>query len=90
MSRPVPIKYILELGTEINITVLDTVDNPVNTIAMSCQSPKSTGAACKLPQCMVDHTPKFENSVRKGRRPNQVIGKKGMIRKDKRIKPHYF
>ena len=37
--------------------------------------------ACKLPQCMVDRTPKYEN---------QVIGRKSkIIRKDKRKKTHY-
>ena len=49
---------------------------------MSCNINKAKGAmACKLPQCMVDRTPKYEN---------QVIGRKSkIIRKDKRKKTHY-
>lgn len=49
-------------------------------------NPKSTG------QMMVDQRPRFDNAVRKRRRkhPNQVIGKSGIIRPDKRNKAKYF
>ena len=41
---------------------------------------------------MVDQRPKFENSLRKrkARRPNQVVGKTGIIRKDKRTKARFL
>lgn len=49
--------------------------------------------ACSLPQCMIDQTPKYDNQVRKrrrGRRENQVMGKGGIIRPDKRMKCKYL
>lgn len=40
---------------------------------------------------MVNQTPRFDNHRRKGkRRENQVIGKGGLIRPDKRKKAHYI
>ena len=43
---------------------------------------------------MVSQTPKFDNAVKKGhrrgRRENQVVGKRGIIRPDKRKKAHYL
>lgn len=55
---------------------------------MSCGAshPMRTG------QMMVDQRPRFENAVRKRRRKNgnQVIGKAGIIRPDKRQKAKYF
>ena len=52
---------------------------------MSCGQPHGTSAS---PQMMVDQTPRYD---RKGRRPNQVIGKKsGIIRPDKRKKVKYL
>ena len=44
---------------------------------------------CSYPQAMVDR-PKFEGQKSKGRRENQVVGKSGVIRKDKRLKTKYF
>lgn len=43
-------------------------------------------------QAMVDQLPKFDNAVkkRKRRRENQVIGKAGIIRPDKRKKVRYL
>ncbi len=35
------------------------------------------------PQAMVDQTPKYDKRF-KGRRPNQIVGKSGIIRRDKR------
>jgi len=49
---------------------------------MKCCQSKSAKGECKLPQCMVDRTPKREN---------QVIGRKSnIIRRDKRKKAKYF
>lgn len=43
------------------------------------------------PQMMVDQTPRYDNAMRRrGRRPNQVMGRKGIIRPDKRKKAKYF
>ncbi len=40
---------------------------------------------------MVDQRPKFDNAIkRKKRRENQVIGKTGLIRPDKRIRTKYL
>lgn len=54
---------------------------------MTCGSPHGGS-----PQAMVDQTPKYENSLRrrKGRRENQVIGKGGIIRVDKRKKAKFL
>lgn len=43
-------------------------------------------------QHMVDQGPRFDNQIRKGkrRRENQVIGKAGIIRPDKRKKVKYL
>lgn len=43
-------------------------------------------------QMMVDQTPRYDNQMRKrrGRRENQVIGKAGIIRPDKRKKAKYL
>ena len=45
-----------------------------------------------LPQAMVDQTPRYDNARRKkkGRRPNQVVGKGGIIRSDKRLKAKFL
>lgn len=56
---------------------------------MSCgvAHPMNTG------QMMVDHRPRFDNALRRrrrGRRENQVIGRGGIIRPDKRKKAKYF
>jgi hypothetical protein len=87
MARVIPIEFVVEMGEIIPLTLLDEVDNLVNTDPMTCAS-----KACSLPQCMVDHTPKYEGSKRvfKGRRPNQVVGKSGIIRRDKREKVKYL
>ena len=43
------------------------------------------------PQMMVDQTPKYDNQVRKRkRRINQVMGRSGIIRPDKRNKAKYL
>lgn len=44
--------------------------------------------SCSFGQHMVDQTPKYDNQVRKRkrRRKNQVLGKSGIIRPDKRYK----
>lgn len=43
-------------------------------------------------QMMVDQRPKYDNQVRKrrARRPNQVIGRAGIIRPDKRRKARFL
>jgi hypothetical protein len=50
-------------------------------------------SGCSFGQHMVDQTPRFDNQVRKGRRrgrrENQVQGKK-LIRPDKRFKAKYL
>ncbi len=50
--------------------------------------------AGKSGQFMVNQTPRFENAGRKRKRknyrPNQVIGKSGLIRPDKRARGRYF
>jgi len=83
VARRIPFECVVDPIELIAITILDKFDNPVNTLPMTCQSPKSSGAAtCKLPQCMVDRTPKYEN---------QVIGRKSkIIRRDKRKKARYL
>lgn len=47
-------------------------------------------SGCQFGQHMVNQTPKFENSMRKGRRSNQVLSKAGIIRRDKRKKAKYL
>lgn len=44
-------------------------------------------SSCQCSQHMVDQTPRFE---RKTRRENQVLSRKGIIRRDKRKKGKYF
>jgi len=44
----------------------------------------------KTGQMMVDQTPSYGRKRRKGRRPNQVIGKAGIIRPDKRNKVKFL
>lgn len=48
----------------------------------------------KTGQMMVDQTPRYENQMRRrhrrGRRENQVIGRGGIIRPDKRKKAKYL
>jgi len=40
---------------------------------------------------MVNQTPVFDNAVRKkGRRENQILSRKGIIRPDKRKKPKFL
>lgn len=41
-------------------------------------------------QHFVNQTPVYDNAVKKNRRPNQVIGKGGIIRPDKRRKVKYL
>jgi hypothetical protein len=49
-----------------------------------------TCGSINSPQAFVDQTPKYYRK-NKGRRPNQVIGKKGIIiRPDKRKKAKYL
>lgn len=44
--------------------------------------------SCSQPQCFVDQRPAYDRK-RKGRRKNQVLGKAGVIRPDKRHKAKY-
>lgn len=46
--------------------------------------------SASVPQCMVDQRPRFERKRQRARRGNQVIGKAGIIRPDKRKKAKYF
>ena len=87
MARVIPIDCVMSVGEIIPLTLLDETDNADNNAPMTCAS-----KACSLPQCMVDHTPKYEGSKRgrKGRRPNQVVGKGNIIRRDKREKVKYL
>ena len=94
MARRIPIEF-LDFDPRFQIIsvhklILDEVDNPVNTESMTCGSSKSSG--CGFGQNMVDQTPKYENSMRKrkGRRENQVVGKSGIIRPDRRKKAKYL
>lgn len=89
MARRIPIEWMVEPGEYFPIWVIDRVDNPVNNSLMTCGS-LSSGIG---PQSMVDQTPRYDNQLRrkkKGRRPNQVIGKSGIIRSDKRLKAKYL
>jgi len=49
-------------------------------------------SGCSFGQHMVDQRPKFDNQMRRrGRRENQVVGKKGtIIRPDKRKKVKFL
>lgn len=51
-----------------------------------------TASGCSFSQAMVDQRPAYDNAVRKGkpRRANQVIGKSGIIRPDRRKKAKYL
>jgi hypothetical protein len=55
-------------------------------------TPGATPGGYGFGQHMVDQTPVFDNTARKGRsrRPNQVIGKKGIIRPDRRKKAKFL
>lgn len=56
-------------------------------------SPGAQGCGCSFGSHMVSQGPKFDNATRKkkARRENQVLSRKsGIIRPDKRKKPHYF
>lgn len=46
-------------------------------------------SGCQFAQAMVNQTPRFDRRNRKGRRENQVLSRKGIIRSDKRKKTHY-
>jgi hypothetical protein len=54
----------------------------------------NTANSCSFSQAMVDQRPRFDNALRKGkrrgRRENQVVGKAGIIRPDKRKKAKYL
>jgi hypothetical protein len=44
-----------------------------------------------LPQAMVDQRPSFgRKKKKKGHNPNQVMGKTGIIRRDKRLSTKYY
>jgi hypothetical protein len=48
---------------------------------------------CQFPQTKVDQTPRYDNQIRRGKRgrsSNQVMSRKGIIRPDKRKKPHFL
>jgi len=45
---------------------------------------------CQFPQTKVDQGPRYEGQKRKGRRENQVVGKSGVIRPDKRKKAKFL
>lgn len=48
-------------------------------------------SGCSFGQHMVNQTPRYDNQVRKARRPNQVLSKKsGVIRPDKRKKVKFL
>lgn len=47
-------------------------------------------SGCSFGQHMVDQRPRFDRRNRKGRRENQVLSKKGVIRPDKRHKVKYL
>ena len=47
-------------------------------------------SGCQFGQHIVNQTPKFDNAVRKARRPNQVMSKAGFIRRAKRKKAKYL
>ena len=48
-------------------------------------------SGCTQGQFLADQRPKFDNQLHRGRRPNQVIGKKsGIIRPDKRKKVKFL
>ena len=88
MARSIPIDWVMEEGEIIPLTVLDEVDKPVNTSRMTCGN-LSSGISG---QAMVDQTPRYDNQLRrkKKRRVNQVVGKSGIIRPDKRLKAKYL
>lgn len=51
----------------------------------------SIGSGCSFGQHMVNQTPVYDNAVRKKkRRENQVVGKSGIIRPDKRKKAKFI
>jgi hypothetical protein len=52
----------------------------------------SPSSGCSFGQHMVSQTPVFDNAVRKRGpdRPNQVMSRKGIIRRDKRKKAKFL
>jgi hypothetical protein len=52
----------------------------------------SPSSGCSFGQHMVSQTPVFDNAVRKRgpARPNQVMSRKGIIRRDKRKKAKFL
>ena len=54
-------------------------------------NPSSIASGCQFAQSMVNQGPRFDNQIRKRkRRKNQVVGKSGLIRPDKRYKARYL
>lgn len=51
----------------------------------------ANASGCQCGQFMVDQRPAYDNQIRrkKKRRVNQVIGKSGLIRPDKRVRAKY-
>lgn len=47
-------------------------------------------SGCNYGQHMVDQGPRFEGQKKKGRRENQVMSQKGIIRPDKRKKAKFL
>ena len=89
MARSIPISWVMAPGEIIYLTRLDEVDKPDNTPDRSCPSPCS-GKSCASSQRMVDQTPCYDRKRRRKSNRNQVIGKGGLIRPDKRVKAKYL
>lgn len=88
MARVIPINWVMEPGEIIALTLLDNTDNITEDQTMTCGSTAGS-SSCGYPQSFVDQTPRYDRKG-KGRRPNQVVGKKGIIRPDKRKKAKYL
>lgn len=83
MARSIPIEWLDETGLY-NVEIF--VHNELMTCGMSIG-----GSSKSFGQMMVNQTPRYDNAGRKRKRHNnQVIGKSGIIRKDKRLKAKYF
>jgi hypothetical protein len=69
---------------------IDRTDNLNDDLIMSCGMPHASMG----PQAFVDQRPVYDGARRKRKRknyrPNQVIGKGGIIRRDKRLSTKYF
>lgn len=85
MAKSIPIEWLLS-PEEMGLYSFGIV---INSNPMTCGM--SHVGSRSFSQTMVNQTPRYDNAVRKRkRRVNQVLGKSGIIRPDKRVKAKYF